>query len=782
MREGSPAFRSDLLSRVTGPTAGPRFHIRFERGRGVLSLAGPMVVGPAAIGELSLGLGRVRFPISVGGGASRFRTRHTTLGTISFQLDVAKLLSFASARGVTLRVYGANAEGRFSCALVEEEAVIAFDAIVVSRGADVALAIENERRVVDDAVSAWQRLARAMRALGASFDEQHGVFVWGGTLRTLLMQALCRFGWRLPDERAVHLQVAPLLGGKSLSISHAHSLEAPTIEPGLWDRAHALGKMRSWLEQGELARAASAVAEIPARSAFFGAAQNDAFRIALDSGEELPSTSDAPLDVALRVASRDGDAALAAEIARTLDTNELSHDYVASALRVAANMQPTSRAAVKAELFERACARLPQSSTLATEALDAVAAVQDATSVERIARRALSSVADGAQRVQVLLKAGSALLSLGKQSLARELWKEAVRLDPENPWLWTQLGNADADQSPSTALVAYERAAASWQRVEHFQEAAKAFADAARMLTRLGRPDAALARIARAAEIDPTRVQWHVEAATGYAAAGAVTEATRAFGYVLAYAGDPGAASGLHAAVLFHLERRDPAAARVFLDALARTSSAAEQIDVLKERLTRLVAEVWMHAPSRVSELAEGALSDLASGSEVPSEAAESLLASFHSEHAPDPEVTRSLLGAARLAAMRARHGELLARVAHAAAGQVDAFDDVKLIEAFEVDATDPSARASLAMRSSLLHREAGSLGASALALGRVGLARNDAATLRAAIEAAARASAWADAIALVDSALSLVGQGPARAALLERREEFAASSRATRD
>ncbi|MBK8169919.1 MAG: hypothetical protein IPK60_06205 [Sandaracinaceae bacterium] len=738
--------------------------------------------GPVSIGALTLALGRVRFPISLGaGGAARFRTRHTTIDSISMQLDLPKLLGIAKEKGVVLRVYGVNESGRVACALMEDNVVVAFEATVVALDADIGVLVENERRVVEDGVPAWQRIARAMHALSASFDEQRGVFVWKRALRIALTQTLCRYGWRLPDERALHLRV-DVPNAHAVLIHDASVASATQAHAGALEQARVLSQARAWLAQGEAARALAALSDIPSFAKFGALRERYAARIALDAGDEADVQLEAGYDVALRLAVRAGDADAAANAAHHLDADEAVHEFVASALRLAAAAQPEARAAVRAELLERACARAPADAAIASAALRAVSVIGDAQSVDKIARRALASIPDRESRIALLMDAGDALLGLGESSAARSLWKEAARLDPQNPLLWMRLGDVDAEANPATALLAYERAALAWIDDERPEAAAEAYGLAAKMLTHLGRYDSALARIVSAATLNPNDVRWHTESAVRYTQMEATTEARRAFNEVLRFASVAEAEGGLRAGVEFHLAQADAAAARVFLDALVRLTGSDADVSEYKTRLARLVAETWMRVSTRVPELDAGGIVDMASDASAPAEAAESLLASFLSESDPEPEVTRSLLGAALIAANRAHNAQLSARVAETAALHVHAFDDPHELEALEQAADAPAARATFARRSATLYRAQNKMGEAALALGRAGVARNDAATIRAAIEGAARAGAWHEAIALVDSALALVGDGPARGLLLTRREELTSAADAKRE
>ncbi len=129
-------------------------------------------------------------------------------------------------------------------------------------------------------------------------------------------------------------------------------------------------------------------------------------------------------------------------------------------------------------------------------------------------------------------------------------------------------------------------------------------------------------------------------------------------------------------------------------------------------------------------------------------------------------------------AELRARHAlDALRRLA-ASEPEIRALErelDAKELAELERDApeqskTDPRERALAARAIAERLRASGRLGDAALALARAGAITEEAATLRAALELAEKAGAWREALLVIDRAIQIVGDGPARGALESRR------------
>jgi hypothetical protein len=229
----------------------------------------------------------------------------------------------------------------------------------------------------------------------------------------------------------------------------------------------------------------------------------------------------------------------------------------------------------------------------------------------------------------------------------------------------------------------------------------------------------------------------------------------------------------LAAAARFHLGCAELDAARRFADAALRAdpqSAAARAVDAevgAREATARAssagtlraldafaLAEVVERAPE-VAPLAASVVAALADAA-VDGPRATALLAAARSALAR-PDVDED----DRAAALRA-----LAGAAAAAAARLHDPADLLALEPF---APGAEARAELARRAAALLRGEGDPVGAARALARAGVVRRDLATLRAAIDLCERSGAHGEALAIVDRALLVVGDGPARPALLAR-------------
>lgn len=102
--------------------------------------------------------------------------------------------------------------------------------------------------------------------------------------------------------------------------------------------------------------------------------------------------------------------------------------------------------------------------------------------------------------------------------------------------------------------------------------------------------------------------------------------------------------------------------------------------------------------------------------------------------------------------------------------------------EVKEPSNVDPRKRAQAARAIAERLRASGHLGDAALALAQAGVFLEDSATLRAALELAEKAEAWKEALFIIDRAIELVGDGPARGALEARRDAIRMRDLGTRE
>jgi len=814
-----------------GIAVGPRFDVRFEPEGGLLELAKPLRIAAVEIESLSLALGRVRFPLAVGGGAVRFRTRRTTARRARMRIDLRALAALCAERGVQLRFAGVTRDGALRCVLVDAAGALAFEATPLADGADVAFALRAARAATDGPAPALARVLAALRPLGATLDGESGLLRLRRPLRLVLREALASHGWRVPDERGVRL-AAPQLDDRSLTLAtasdgasetlsgapapsasedrqtpaqhearerpHAESDGSAARDLGLREDARLLAPVMVALEASDTDAARARIERLVARgdaSAVRPALRELAAALSVDVGDpragfEVASLSVAEDDVvaaslaaslSLRLALRAGDADAAASAARRVDACESAGELAAAALQAAARALDATRIVVRAELLTRAAARSPSDAQLAAEAVAASVAAGDLHAAERTARRALTEIAEPAARVSVVRAAASELASDAAALALAPLWDEGLALAADDPLLLVAASRAHlASGDTLSALTLIDRAASASLALGEPRLAAAQLARAAMLATALGRDDGAAERLANAAALDPEDGGAILAAlAATQERIGAMDDAAAVYARLLARGPGRAQSDALVAAIRLHLARTEPREARAFLEAARRVAPLHSALPELSAAVDAAIADGWTSSPGSLCAIDVFALAGVARDASDPGAVVRAVSDALRAG-APAGELP-ALVAAGRLAVDRlapADAAQLRATLADLVAAVSEHIVDESDLAALEPHASTDEARAVLAGRSAQLLRGAGQGGPAARALARAGVVRRDAATLRAAIDLAMRAEAWDDAASIVQEALEVVGDGPARAQLIARAATIAEKRR----
>jgi len=808
-----------------GIAAGPRFDVRFEPEGGLLELAKPLRIAAVDIESLSLALGRVRFPLAVGGGAVRFRTRRTTARRARMRIDLRALAALCAERGVQLRFAGATRDGALRCVLVDAAGALAFEATPLADGADVAFALRAARAATDGPAPALARVLAALRPLGVTLDGESGLLRLRRPLRLVLREALASHGWRVPDERGVRL-AAPQLDDRSLTLTTANdtlsgapapstsmdrgpsaqdgALELPDAESdgaardlGLREDALLLAPVMVALEASDTDAARARIERLVARgdaSAVRPAVRELAAALSVDVGDpragfEVASLSLAEDDVvaaslaaslSLRLALRAGDADAATSAARRVDACESAGELAAAALQAAARALDATRMVVRAELLTRAAARSPSDAQLAAESVAASVAAGDLHAAERTARRALTEIAEPGARVSVVRAAASELASDAAALALAPLWDEGLALAADDPLLLVAASRAHlASGDTLGALTRIDRAASASLALGEPRLAAAQLARAAMLATALGRDDGAAERLANAVALDPEDGAILASLAATQQRLGAMDDAAAAYARLLARGPARAQIASLVAAIRLHLARTEPREARAFLEAARRVAPEHPALPELSAAVDAAIADGWTSSPGSLRAIDVFALAGVARDATDPAAVVRAVCDALRAG-VPANELP-ALVAAGRLAVDRLTHVEaaqLRATLADLVAAVSEHIVDESDLAALEPHATTDEARAVLAGRSAQLLRGAGQGGPAARALARAGVVRRDAATLRAAIDLAMRAQAWDDAASIVQEALEVVGDGPARAQLIARAATIAEKRR----
>ncbi len=495
--------------------SGPRFDLRFTAGRGVLRLAQALDAGPARLEVLELSLGAVRFPLDVTAGAVRFRTRRTVLRRARLSFDARELVRAAEALDVSLVIAGPAPGGALACAVRDEIGTVAFDATVVADGADLLVGVDRVRVVTEGPVTPWERLDRAARRLGLEFDRARGAWRRRRPVRSLLAEALVTRGWRLPDERASELHPPRHRDGRLfLSVGPAEAVADGEAPPELLEEARVTGPIVAALVAGDSMGASdrldAALRRLDERPAAEPALRDALGRMraamACERGEDVVVEPGASADlhaVRLRAALRGDDPDAAEAAALALAEVEPVGELAAEALVAASEAWRPTDAARAHALSRRALGRRPGDVALMLGCLEGAEASGDATAVEDIARRALSSPVSGGTRARIASAAARALERLAQAPDTEPLWREALYAAPDDPEALAGLGALHARRGEREAAVArLDRAAAMFLSRGERAQAARAWLRAAELLAGAGRLAAAEQRLEEAAGVD----------------------------------------------------------------------------------------------------------------------------------------------------------------------------------------------------------------------------------------------------------------------------------------
>ncbi|UJR79464.1 Hypothetical protein I5071_15000 [Sandaracinus amylolyticus] len=393
--------------------------------------------------------------------------------------------------------------------------------------------------------------------------------------------------------------------------------------------------------------------------------------------------------------------------------------------------------------------------------LDPTVALREALSahdVEAAARHARSLAA--IERCDDLaiegLTAASRLARDDDPGTAADLAARALARRPRDPELALVWLERVAHSPENEALVGGVRSLAATIAGPRRGEVLRA---AAALLDRAGEIDEAARAWDEAARLDPGDVVAIEGLASSLARRGRDDEALAAWDRAAALHedGDAAARALLRAAERARIAGHLRGAAARLEDAAEHAESEALQLEALATlaaiRRASGARDAAAEADARILELAERG-------------AGTTLTRALHAIARAAIDERAEVRARAAIDALR-RAGEDVAPLEHALdAGALDALER----DAPEHADSDPTARALAARSIAERLRASGRLGDAARALARAGAITRDAATLRAALELAEKAEAWDAAREVIDRAIEVVGDGPARAQLEARR------------
>ncbi|AKF07926.1 hypothetical protein [Sandaracinus amylolyticus] len=354
------------------------------------------------------------------------------------------------------------------------------------------------------------------------------------------------------------------------------------------------------------------------------------------------------------------------------------------------------------------------------------------------------------------LTAASRLARDDDPGTAADLAARALARRPRDPELALAWLERVAHAPESDALVGGVRALAATIAGPRRGEVLRA---AAALLDRAGEIDEGARAWDEAARIDPGDVVAIEGLAASLARRDRNDEALAAWDRAAALHEDRDAAARalMHAAERARAAGHLRGAAARLEDAAAQAESEALQLEALATlsaiRRASGAREAAAEADARILELAERG-------------AGTTLVRALHAMARAAIDERAEVRARAAIDALR-RAGEDVTSLEHALdAGALDALER----DAPERGDGDPNARALAARSIAERLRASGRLGDAARALARAGAITHDAATLRAALELAEKAEAWDAAREVIERAIEVVGDGPARAQLEARR------------
>lgn len=736
---------------------GPRFDLRFEAGRGLLRLSRPLTAGRFRVSALDLGLGRVRYPVDVTAGALAFRHRRTTLRAATFHLDSRDLGRIAAHRDVSLMLGDSPSASTFALGLRDEFGVIGLSVAAFALGRDLRFYVQSFRAATDGPANPFRRIVVAARRLGLAFDAEGGFFCLPGPARRLLSAALCTRGFRLPNDRSVDISSLELRDGAFvLRIGDdAASNDAGALEAA--EDARFMAPVLARLAEDDVDGAAEAalalVQSLASRPGAEDALRDRAMQLSLTVDAERRGAEevvlealagrDDPFSVAtrIRLSVRIGDRSGVADAIERLVTVEPLSDLVAEAFATAKSSIFAGDPQQALALLTRAAARRPGDVGLALERVRLALQAGDPREVQRAAAKALGAPLPSRDRARIVSAAALALHRLDRSTDAERLYREALFACPDEPSALEGLAGLFAARGDrAAAVLRLDRAARAHVEDGNPAAAARLLRRAAELLRGAQKPSAAEARLLRALRLTPRDPALCCALARVRVQLGDCDGAVGAYDLLLGLEGLDGAPLGhaLVEAACFNLDDLDdPDGARPFVDMLGRRDPDDSRSIALLKRI----------------EVGEKTLA----GS-IPAP-----LRRRPTETDPNIDVTANtqLLSAEDLAA--ADGGDDSAEAT-----------DPDVLATLEAAADEPRARASLARALSNALRRRGNDVEAARALARAGVLERDLAVIRAALDLADRAGSPGTVRSIIDRSLTIVGDGPARAALLERRRRAA--------
>lgn len=247
-----------MTSNLTQATMdGPRFDLRFERGRVRLQLGQPLGLHGAELQHLVVALD-FRGAVELRGGAKRFRHVRSRVVELRARVRPDRVLARVA--------HGARVDevrpGRLRLAHRDEAGVLAVDGALAFDGVDLVWQPHEVAWVRGSPRGTWERWERLAVLLGARVEPASGAMRIERPLRSLLAELLLPHGWRVPDERGCGVRAVE--EGGVLVVEAAERIvgprlsHAPTLDFDASEPSGPAGVLRECLDAADLAGAREA--------------------------------------------------------------------------------------------------------------------------------------------------------------------------------------------------------------------------------------------------------------------------------------------------------------------------------------------------------------------------------------------------------------------------------------------------------------------------------------------------------------------------------------------
>lgn len=459
----------------------PQLRLAIGRDGLGIELAAHAHVECLAVTELAISIPKIRFPLDVSGGVSRFRNRRGQLRRLEVELSAGTLRDWLSPRlrgvlgtgapavWISVRPAGATVGVFESADIGSPPSVLAFEVALGAREDDLFLWVHSARGAGLSAPSMAVAMRVLSSALGKLATREGASFVVRGASRALARALLPDAGARAPDADAMRWMGLSAQDETWLLFADDSSAPADVTAEAAYAR-----------EAAGLARASD--------DALFANDMEAARTLAVAALERAPRHRELSRRIAEidRVFGGRAEAALATMVEAEREAGARDGLLVAELLAEVGDLdaavaslarvgETEAVAPLAARAFERAAelTRDPHDALvwldMAVARAPALARIRRSRLVRRLAAgriedaladaEHLEAQASGAkERHAVWRQAGQAWQDAGRQAEAAPLYERALRFDPEDPDAFAGLGSAlvASNRAPrGTALLAH---------------------------------------------------------------------------------------------------------------------------------------------------------------------------------------------------------------------------------------------------------------------------------------------------------------------------------------